>query len=153
MFDSDWARCLSCGIGRLILRLDDEDDDDADGSDEVKEVADVLWEFHDLINVMFDYYAAQGASSDITEITPNGFQLFASDCGLPDKRSKFSKTADFDRLGRWTSGHARSAESVSHSWMECTTCMIPCAVTREPEWDGGSPTTAHERGSRSLWIQ
>jgi hypothetical protein len=41
MFDHDWRRALDCGIGRYILRMDD---DDEPGVDEVQETYDVLWE-------------------------------------------------------------------------------------------------------------
>ena len=97
MFETDWERCLSCGIGRFIYRTDDGDGD-GDEDDEVDEVVEVLWEFHDLINAIFDYYAAMGASDDITHMQMNSFSLFVNDCGFPDKDSQFCKTTHFDQL-------------------------------------------------------
>jgi hypothetical protein len=96
MFDNDWEKCLQCGLGRYIMRLDDADDatDDA----EVEEVAKVMWEYHDLVNVIFDYYAAMGASDDVTHIGPNAFSQFANDCQLIDKHSEWCKATAFDQL-------------------------------------------------------
>ena len=46
MLDCDWQRCLQCGLGRFIYRMDDEKDDDLDddGVDEVEETYDVIWD-------------------------------------------------------------------------------------------------------------
>ena len=100
MFRCDWRRALACGLAKHIVRLDDEAMDlNNDGvDDEVEEVADVLWEFHELLYCVFDYYGAMGASNDFTHITPNAFADFVNDCRLPDRRSKACKSADFDRL-------------------------------------------------------
>ena len=100
MFRCDWRYALECGIATHITRLDDEAVDlDGDGvDDEVQEVADVLWEFHELLYVVFDVYGAMGVSNDFTHITPNAFSDFVADCRLPDKRSKACKSSDFDQL-------------------------------------------------------
>jgi len=95
MFDHDWRRALDCGIGRYILRMDD---DDEPGVDEVQETYDVLWEFHDLINAIFDYYAATSASDDITHMTMNAFTMFVTDCGFADNKSQYCKSTHFDQL-------------------------------------------------------
>jgi len=98
MFERDWGRAVACGIGRYILRLDDEEDDTVDGVDEVKETVDVLWEFHDLIYVIFDYYAATALSDDFTHLTMNAFAMFVNDCQFADKHSQFCKSTHFDQL-------------------------------------------------------
>lgn len=97
MFECDWARAISCGLSKTIYRMDDGGNADA-GSDEVTEVMDVLWEYHDLLFVIFDYYAAIGANTDVTTVSSNSFAEFATECRLVDKRSKACKIADFDRL-------------------------------------------------------
>ena len=62
-------------------------DDDHDPA-EVEEVVSVLWEFHDLINVVFDYYCATSAGEDLTQMGLNSFSQFVSDCSLSHKRSR-----------------------------------------------------------------
>ena len=99
VFDCDWARSMQCGIGRYIYRMDDKGaPDGGDDDDEVDEVVDALWEFHDLVYLIFDYYAATGASDDFTHMTMNSFMQFATDCGFVDKNSQFCKTTHFDQL-------------------------------------------------------
>ena len=71
----------------------------------------MLWEFHDLINAIFDYYAAMGASDDVTHIGPNAFTQFANDCQLVDKYSEFCKGTHFDQLFI-----AVNASSVCATW-------------------------------------
>ena len=99
MFDTDWSRANACGIGRYIYRMDDGDDGgEEDGFDEVEETAEVLWEFHDLLYTIFDYYGAMGASDDITHMTMNAFAMFVGDCQLSDKHSQYCKPTAFDQL-------------------------------------------------------
>lgn len=75
------------------------DDADAGAADEeVDEVAKVLWEYHDLVNAVFDYYAALGTSDDVTHIGQNAFAQFANDCQLIDKHSEWCKATHFDQL-------------------------------------------------------
>ena len=68
------------------------------GFDEVEETAEVLWEFHDLLYTIFDYYGAMGASDDITHMTMNAFSMFVGDCQLSDKHSQYCKPTAFDQL-------------------------------------------------------
>ena len=53
----DWAViCSELKMGKFIMRNDDQGRSDADGDgtpDEIQEVQAVLWEFHDLIFVLF----------------------------------------------------------------------------------------------------
>ena len=52
-FLNDWSGCVCMGLGKVIVRQDDEGaaDDDHDGvPDEVQEVAAALWEYHDLLH-------------------------------------------------------------------------------------------------------
>lgn len=99
-FEADWQRALACGIGKYIGRLDDEEAGavDEDGMDEVEEVEKVLWQFHDLIYVCFDYYAALGSSDDFTHMQLNSFTQFVADCHLSSNKSKFCKKTHFDQL-------------------------------------------------------
>ena len=56
-FANDWAViCSELKMGKFIMRNDDQGRSDADGDgtpDEIQEVQAVLWEFHDLIFVLF----------------------------------------------------------------------------------------------------
>ena len=56
-FANDWAIiCSELKMANFIMRNDDHGDRDADGdgtADEIQEVQAVLWEFHDLIFVLF----------------------------------------------------------------------------------------------------
>jgi len=76
-----WKRALGCGIGRYILRMDDGND-----NAKVDEVFAVLWEFHDLIFALFDFYSAIGSSNDITHMQMNAFSTFLFDCRLRVKQ-------------------------------------------------------------------
>lgn len=101
MFATDWERCLACGLGRFIERMDDEDagvDGDGDGLGEIEEVAKVIWEYHDLAYVIFDYYAALGASEDFSHMQLNSFTNFVTDCQFCNKKSQFCKKTHFDQL-------------------------------------------------------
>lgn len=42
MLNSDWKRCIDCGLGKYIDRMDDEEG--GDPQDEVEETLEVLWE-------------------------------------------------------------------------------------------------------------
>lgn len=72
-----WKRALDCGLGRYVLRMNGSDD-----KAEVDDVFAVLWEFHDLVFALFDFYSALGASNDITHMQQNAFATFLFDCGL-----------------------------------------------------------------------
>ena len=61
MFESDWNRCLQCGLAKYIERMDDEEigrSGEDDGVSEVEEVAKVLWEYHDLVGAFVEPYSA-----------------------------------------------------------------------------------------------
>ena len=100
MLDNIWTRSIKSGIGRYILRMDDDSDNHSDGSeaDEVAQVVNVLWRHQVLINAVFDYYATVGASDDITHVGPNGFSQFATDCQLVEKSIKYANASAFDQL-------------------------------------------------------
>ena len=108
MFDTDWHRSLMCGLDKYICKMDDGPDGDEGGKGkglggyadavEVTEVSDVLWQYHDLINCAFDFYAAMGSSSDVTSIQLNAFTAFVLDCSLADKASQFCQPAHFGQL-------------------------------------------------------
>ena len=70
----------------------------ADGvPNEVEDVEAVVSTFHDLILNLFAYYASLG-SSDVSAMGLNEWSEFVSDFKLADKRSKFLKSSDLDRL-------------------------------------------------------
>ena len=99
-FDWIWQTCREeQGIDKLILRNDDDGgaDEDGDGTpDEVAEVGDVLWDFHDLLFCLFDYYCGVGAN--LLAMAFNQWSELLEDCQLVNKKSKFCKKADMDRL-------------------------------------------------------
>jgi hypothetical protein len=102
MFECDWARALSqSGLAAFILRNDDDGAADADGDgrpDEIDEVRDVLWEHHQLLTMVFDFYASRGSSRDPFSISQNGFNLFVSQCGLAVAGSAACQVAHLDQL-------------------------------------------------------
>ena len=102
MFEGDWADAVACGISKYILRMDDDDDEVSSHGedDEVSETMGVLWQYHDLLYTIFDYYAATGSGDDFTQIRMNSFREFVNDCALADKHSKFCKPTHFDQLVR-----------------------------------------------------
>ena len=82
MFETDFERAVSLSaLDKFIARNDDDHGADADGDgrmDEIDEVRDVLWEYHELLTMVFDYFAACGTSKDVFHINQNGFSLFLS---------------------------------------------------------------------------
>ena len=141
LFQCDWERSLACGVGRYILKMDhDEDEDEThlDGMDEVQEVVQVLWEYHDLVYVAFDYYACQGASDDITAMSFNAFAQFVADCGLASNKSKFCKKTHFDQLfiavDSSNAGGSKTGEKMNRKkalnrqeWLQC---LVKMAIMR-----------------------
>ena len=114
-FETDWNRALKVqDLAKTILRADDGadggNDDDGDGiPDEVQEVRDVLWDFHDLYFQLFSYYASLN-TKDITSITFNGWAQFVSDCKLASMKFKFCKKSDCDRIFIAVDSKSRAAE-------------------------------------------
>lgn len=87
------------GLDKLIMLHDDAGgvDEDGDGTpDEIEEVGDVLWDLHDLIFCAYDYYC--GCGKNIQSMALNQWTDFIEDCKLVDRKSKFCKKADIDRL-------------------------------------------------------
>lgn len=98
-FRHDWERCLRLGVATLITRHDDDPGKDEDGDgipDEVVEVGTVLWQNHDAVCLIFAYYASMGG--DISTIGLNQWSLFLEDFKLVQRKSKFCKRADMDRI-------------------------------------------------------
>lgn len=98
MFECDWERALAHGIARYIERVDDDDGDEnaevEDGDEafdrpEPEEVAEVLWRFRNVVYSAFAFYASQGSSSDVTQMTLNSFIGFTRDCQITTKKSPF----------------------------------------------------------------
>ena len=98
-FEVDWERAVDLGLAKLIMKRDDDagKDEDGDGiSDEVEEVKDVLWDCHDLIVQVFDYYAS--ASGDMGSIGLNQWSEMVEDFELDEASSKYCRKADMDTL-------------------------------------------------------
>ena len=99
-FERIWqAARVEQGLDKLITRNDDDGTADLDGDgtpDEVTEVGDVLWDFHDLLFCLFDYYCALG--TNLGSMAFNNWSDFLTTCKLVSKKSKFCKKADMDRL-------------------------------------------------------
>ena len=99
-FDNDWVRVASeLGMSKLVTKRDDDGTVDADDDgipDEVEDVQAVLWEYHQAIGVIFDFYAAMG--SDVNNLALNMWTMFTTDFALADKKSKFCKQSDLDTL-------------------------------------------------------
>ena len=99
-FKNDWERCLQLGVAQLITRHDDDPGADEDGDgipDEVVEVGTVLWQNHDAVCLIFSYYASMGGSSILT-IGLNQWTQFLVDFKLVQKKSKYCKKSDMDRV-------------------------------------------------------
>ena len=69
-----------------------------DSSDEVQEVEQVLWEHHNLIYHIFDYYATLGSSTDIFHIDFNAYQAWIKKCHVAVKNSKTCSMSQLDQL-------------------------------------------------------
>ena len=98
LFELDWKRCKNHGLAKFINRNDDGDSDegnDSDGDDEDEEVKDALWDHHQLLFVLFDYYAAMGSGDNVFAMKLNSFSAFVNDFALADKNLPLS---DWDQL-------------------------------------------------------
>jgi len=93
-FSLDWQAALDqLGLAKIILRADT----DGDGlAEEVEEVGAVLWESAERIFLIFSYYSALG--DDIFGLSLNEWTQFVDDHKINNKKSKFCKKADLDRL-------------------------------------------------------
>ena len=72
-FHRDWSSCVGdLGILKLIMKMDNDAHLDLDGDgtpDEVQEVQAVLWQFHDTVNLLFMWYAAEAGAGQATVIS------------------------------------------------------------------------------------
>ena len=97
-FEIDWVECCELGLEKLIMKRDDEAGQDNDGDgicDEVEEVQESLWDCHDLLAQVFDYYACSSGSS-IGTIGLNQWSEIVEDMALED--DQFCRKADLDTL-------------------------------------------------------
>lgn len=98
-FNVDWQQAVELGVAKLIDKRDDDGfvDDDGDGiSNEVEETKAVMWDYHDRIIQLFEYYAAAGGG--LASISLNQWSEFVEDFELTDASSKFCKKSDMDTL-------------------------------------------------------
>ena len=95
-FEADW-RVARKALQKFVEQHDDGKDDE-DGLDEIMEVADVLWEHHDIITICFKFYSTLRASDDIFHVFANGFAQFAEDFDLIDSGNEFAKKSAWDQM-------------------------------------------------------
>ena len=83
-FETDWPTLLAMGLGTVVIRYDDDealvDDDGDDVPDEVEQVGETLWRYHDEVHCVFTYYAALGLECD--RIALNQWTQFTTDFKL-----------------------------------------------------------------------
>jgi len=116
-FELDWGRAATRGLAKFILNHDDgeSDEDESDdedeggvsrdaswvpswGSDEVAEVAMVMCDNIELINMLFDFYAASGATNIVSQMGLNGFTEFVDNFGLVDQSRPSTKKSAWDQM-------------------------------------------------------
>ncbi len=101
-FNVDWKRALECGLEKFIVSKDDGDGEDEDGDgvcDEIDEARLVLWEHHDMLAQLFDYYASLGGGAGgVHSMGVNEFGEFLYDYEMVSKEYKFCQRKDADLL-------------------------------------------------------
>ena len=96
-FQIDWESALDLGLRKMIMKRDDDagEDEDGDGEcDEVDDVKAVLWDCHDMLTQIFDFYAC--SSGKLGEISLNQWNEFIEDMDIEDE--KHCRQADMDTL-------------------------------------------------------
>ena len=58
----------------------------------------MLWDHHNLIYQIFDYYATLGASNDIFHIDFNAYQAWVKRCNIAVKNSKTCSMSHLDQV-------------------------------------------------------
>jgi len=93
---------LSMGLSKLIVQHDDDGavDEDGDGvPDEVAEVGVAVYQNHQLIRLLFWFYASQGNDGGVTDMGYNEWQLFVKSHKLVTSKSKWcGRQSDLDLL-------------------------------------------------------
>lgn len=98
-FQKDWVMVRDMGLAKLVAKADDDGDLDLNGdgeSDELEEVYAVLWDWHDLIFLVFSFYATTGG--EVNWLMLNQWTEFVMDCKIIQKKSQYCKKPDFDLL-------------------------------------------------------
>ena len=93
-FQSDWDRMVAIGATKEIVRSAKAGADG--GAAEVEEVRQVLHAHHEMILLVFAYYATY--SYELHYLTLNAWTAFVVDYRLAKNSSKFCKNSDLDRL-------------------------------------------------------
>ena len=147
-FKHDWNRVLELGIGKLIVRMDDDGDLDVndDGvADEIEESMEVMWEYHGLLYTIFAFYAA---TADETQyIYLNQWSQFINDCGLASNKSKFCKKSDMDRLFIAVDTKASMVAAAQKKEAEAMRMRKPPRSSSPTSWTGSSPSPHGARSS------
>ena len=117
--------------------------------DEVEETKDVLWEYHDLANALFDYYAALGSSNDVTHMQLNAFTQFVNDFAFVNAKSKHCKQAHFGQLFIATDAtHGRAKdEKYNRAWRGLERWLDVTARARSPDGGWREPSVQARRRS------
>lgn len=107
-FENDWRRVNDdLGIGRAIKAASgggggrDREAQEETADPRVDQVQETLWKFRAACAVVFDFYAAVGASGgsgDLGFISLNVWNQFLIDFSIIDQKSKFLKQSDLDTL-------------------------------------------------------
>jgi len=154
-FEVMWQRACILGLAKLIRKRDDGDsDDEEEGSnggghtssgnqassaetDEVKEVKEVLWDCHDLLSQIFDFYSS--VSGAFGTISLNQWKEFVNDFDLASDKSKFCKTSDTSRLFIAVNAASKFGKPLEDGSNEQTTtltrveflmCLVNLAIMR-----------------------
>lgn len=149
MFECDWERALShSSLSIFIVRNDDDGGADADGDgrpDEIDEVRDVVWEHHQLLTTVFDFYASRGSSRDPFCISQNGFNLFVAQCRLAVPGSTACQVAHLDQLfleanaGRGaprnqSKKHNAARALTRHEFLQCIVHIAVARYVKTGRW-------------------
>ena len=141
--EADFGRALAGGLGRFILQYDDDEGAGKDAAKkasaaelaanaEVVEVRQVLCKYHDVYFTLFDVYAALGGGDSMHEMSINEFGEFVRDFQLADKKSKYCRKEDLDRLfiavDASSAGSGGESKDKALSRTEFLICLVRMAV-------------------------
>ena len=122
-FENDWKRCtVDLGLGRAIKaatgkgggRRKEGEPEEEEADPRVDAVKEQMWTFRAACAVVFDFYAAVGASGgsgDLSYITLNIWNNFLLDFSIIDQKSQFLKQSDLDTLFISIDSHAARVQA------------------------------------------
>ena len=106
IYQVDWLTALNHKLREHILRSDAQVEADAAQTNNeagaehrvVDDVRDVLWEHHDVIYMVFSYYASLTTDGDKFSISLNSYHKLYVDCGLSVPNSVACQKRHLDQL-------------------------------------------------------